>query len=1159
MRKSILFLFVLVSTMSMAQNEYYMSNATVSDCSGKLFDSENGLRTGEYDHNEDYTFTICVPTATSITFTFKSFCTEKIEDYVILYDGKDTNATKLGTGRYHGTTNPGTFTTTGGCLTIYFHSDKSVACFGWEADWTTKRAPLQPPKFTVAPDVPCSSKTIGIKLDQKLHCDSMKNYNVFITGTDTTPVSSLKAINCDANNRTDTFNVTFSQVLDKGGRYNIVFTARLKDVCDSIWNLRDSIDFVIDDCPIDVELFANPDTICRGECTDIIATVTGGDSTKHVYTWNNGISGRKGPHTVCPTTTTWYTLTVADGVAVPDTDSILIVVTDPPVAMNDTTVCRSNAPFNLSATPAGGFWKGRGIVDSNAGLFNPGTARVGVNKIYYWSNGCVDSMYITVRDIDAGLPNASCPGLAPFLVIGHSPPGGKWSGTNIDSAGWFDPKDTGVFTVTYTWQGCTDTKTINVYPVQVPAFDTVCLSRDSIMLQAGVRGGTWSGRGLKDALSGWFYPPSAGAGTHQLIYNQNGCRDTTMITVISINARWNEVTCADRAPFNVVKALPAGGYWTGRGIVDSIQGTYDPSFVTAMGRTWYNDTLWYHVNGCVDFKIMYTRPTQVRIKLREFCIEDDRLFLNWKSVQRTPGGGKWTGPGISGNYFYPRTAGYGTHKLYYTRTGCTDSTTFVVFPKPDIQTDTSFCISDPQFKLKNNETGGFFSGRGIVNQNQGIFRPSAAGVGFHTIYFETVNGCIDSLEIEVYGKPVVTINPIAPSYCVKDQEIEIFGLPEGGTFVGTGMVDSFFNPKRAGTGSHTISYTFGTPTCFNTAQVTAVVIDTLQLTSVSDKDTICEGESVILTASGKAGRTANHQYRWSSGESTKSILKSPVVSTLYTITLDDNCSDPVTDSIYITVNPKVTISHATSPIKCYGLLGFAEVTPLSPDPHTIVWDTDPPFVGPRINALVADFYDVSVTNDLTGCRLDTTLYIPGYNKINAYFVTFPREGFCLNPFDPKVEIINQSIGGITGEWDFGDSTIIPYDPGVNPFHYYNYDTTNYVLTLRIANEGGCTDSFKVKICLDDSVYVIMPNAFSPSDDDGVNNEFFIYTAGVDKMEFHVYTRWGERVFYTEDKDFRWDGKYQGEFLPMGGYVFQIIYKGKKTVNKELNGVIYILR
>jgi gliding motility-associated-like protein len=1161
MKYSLLLLGILVNSILFAQlPEYYMSNATVSDCSGTIYDSEEGLKTGEYDHNEDFIFTICVSTATSVTLTFNSFCTEVIEDYVIIYDGKDTNSTRMGTGgRYHGTKNPGSFTSSGSCITIYFHSDKSVACFGWDADWTTKRKPLQPPKFVAAPDVPCSSQTIGIKMDQKLDCDSINNFKVFITGTDTTPVSAFKAINCDGNNQTDTFNVTFSKPLDKGGSYNIVFTAILYDVCDSIWNLRDSINFVIDDCPIEVDLAADPDTICRGNCTEIEATVTGGDSTKYVFTWNNGVTGKKGPHTVCPTATTWYKLTVSDGVSVPDTDSVLVVVTDPPVTMNDTVVCRSSAPFILTALPSTGYWKGTGILDSNTGRFSPTTAGPGAHIIYYWDNGCADSMKITVRDINAGLPNASCPGLAPFKVTGHSPVGGTWTGTNITTDGWFDPKDTGVYIVTYTWQGCTDTKTINVYPVKVPDTDTFCLSDVSVILKVGVAGGSWSGKGIKNPLSGIFYPPTAKSGTHELIYNQNGCRDTTYVTVIAIDARWNEVTCAENPPFNVIKAIPAGGYWTGRGIVDSLLGTYDASFVTALGRTWYNDSLFYHLNGCVDFKMMYTRRTEVRTKIKEFCIEDSRLALTWATVRRTPGGGKWTGPGIKGNYFTPRDAGYGTHKLYYTRTGCTDSTTFVVHPKALYQADTSFCISDPTFALYNGEGSGFFSGKGIIDQPKGLFRPSSAGVGFHTIYFESQYGCLDSLEIEVYGKPKVSITPIAPSFCVTDVEIEVFGFPEGGVFTGTGMIDSFFNPKRAGTGTYSIMYKYGTPTCFNTAVVKARVIDTLKLTATTNFDTICEGESVILTASGQFGRTANHQFKWSTGESSKSVLKTPVVSTLYTVTLSDNCSDPVIDSLLITVHPKVRIDHVTSAIKCYGELGYAEIIPRSSDPHTVEWATSPAVIAPRLNALVADFYDVSVKNNLTGCSLDTTIFIPGYNKINAYFVTFPREGYCLNPFDPKVEIINQSIGGITGTWDFGDSIVIPYDPAGNPSHVYDYDQTGYVITLRIENEGGCKDSFKVNICLDDSVYIVLPNAFSPKNDDGLNNEFFIHTAGVDKIEFYVYTRWGELVYFSEDKDFRWDGTYRGELLQLGGYIYQIIYKGKKTPYQEINGVLHIIR
>ena len=105
-----------------AQNDFYMSNATVSDCKGNFFDSDNGSTSNDYDHNEDYIFTICVPGAESITLSFTAFCTEADLDYLIIYDGSDTTANKL-SGKLSGSTTPGSYTSTDSCMTIYFHSD----------------------------------------------------------------------------------------------------------------------------------------------------------------------------------------------------------------------------------------------------------------------------------------------------------------------------------------------------------------------------------------------------------------------------------------------------------------------------------------------------------------------------------------------------------------------------------------------------------------------------------------------------------------------------------------------------------------------------------------------------------------------------------------------------------------------------------------------------------------------------------------------------------------------------------------------------------------------------------------------------------------------------------------------------------------------------
>ena len=57
-----------------AQPLYVMQNLTVDDCEGMLTDSEEGPEPGQYNHNEDYTFTICVDQADEIIITFDFFC-----------------------------------------------------------------------------------------------------------------------------------------------------------------------------------------------------------------------------------------------------------------------------------------------------------------------------------------------------------------------------------------------------------------------------------------------------------------------------------------------------------------------------------------------------------------------------------------------------------------------------------------------------------------------------------------------------------------------------------------------------------------------------------------------------------------------------------------------------------------------------------------------------------------------------------------------------------------------------------------------------------------------------------------------------------------------------------------------------------------------------
>jgi gliding motility-associated-like protein len=1151
--------FFLKSDYVVAQNDYFMSNASVSDCKGNFFDSDNNdVTSGDYDHNEDYIFKICVKNAQTITLVFNSFCTEKTEDFLIIYDGSDTNATKL-SGKLSGTANPGTFKSTSGCLTIYFHTDKSVACDGWSAYWTTKVKPIPDPTFSSPPLASCKATSIGVRFDQKFNCDSIKAGNFSVTGIINPNITSVTAVGCDGNNETDSFLLGLSTPLDKSGSYNFSFDAVKYDACDSAWQLNVDTTFQINDCPIFVILTAVPDTICKGTCTDITAQVTGGDSTKYNFTWTPTISGNFGPNSYCPTTSGWIKLRVTDGSAAPGEDSIWIEVVDPPQARTDTTVCRTNPPFNLTATPAGGFWRGKGITDSINGTYSPQQAGSGLDTVLYFYAGCSDDVVVNVRGIYAGAPNAACPGTSPFNVTGYSPFGGTWSGPNITSAGLFDPIDTGVFVVTYTWNGCTDTKDINVYPISVTPFDTTCQSTASVQLTFNPIGGRWSGPGFINTANGIFYPPRARGGSKTLIYSMNGCRDTTIMNVINIDARWNQIACPDAPPFNVYAGIPVGGVWSGVGITDTILVTYDASFIYGLNRTWYNDPVRYMVNGCVDMKLVYVRKTYVIFDTLQFCIEDTSLLLNWTSTRRSPGGGKWSGPGITGNYFNPASAGYGIHTTYYNAYGCMDSLMMVVHPQVSIQTDTTLCITDNAFILQNDPNGGTWLGTGIQNSISGLFDPGKAMIGMHKIYHISNKGCLDSMNIEVEGKPVVNLSGYDPVYCFKDSLFTIVGTPLGGTLTGTGITGNSFRPKDAGTGLHQLHYQFGTPTCFSADSVIVQVLDTLKGNLVIDSDSLCDGEGAVVTATAFRGRGSGYTYSWQGDPSTSRTLFQKPVSSSWTIgTFSDGCSDTYKDSIYINVFPKVEVLSTTSPIQCYGTQGFAEVNPNFADPYKITWFTSPIANTNRINVLVSNTYQFRMENLNTKCALDSGIFVPSYPLLKAYFITTPSSGFCLNPFDPILYVINFTEGATAGIWDFGDGYTEPYDPAANPSHVYAPDTNWYPISLYVTNAGGCVDSFFADVCLDDSVYLVVPTAFSPGVD-GINDLYHIPSAGVTSFTIEIFNRWGERVYFSDDKNFGWDGKYLNDYVENGVYSYLIIYKGKNVIAKAAKGSIYVIR
>ena len=137
-------------------------------------------------------------------------------------------------------------------------------------------------------------------------------------------------------------------------------------------------------------------------------------------------------------------------------------------------------------------------------------------------------------------------------------------------------------------------------------------------------------------------------------------------------------------------------------------------------------------------------PTVMQAPFSDVCSTGGVVNL----VGGSPSGGSYSGTGTSGSQFDPSVSGVGSFPLTYSYTdgnGCansaTESITVIQGPTVTLAPYSDVCDTDPFFTLTGgNPSNGTYSGPGVT---AGVFNPSSAGVGVHTITytFTDGNGC----------------------------------------------------------------------------------------------------------------------------------------------------------------------------------------------------------------------------------------------------------------------------------------------------------------------------------------------------------------------------------------------------------------------------------
>jgi gliding motility-associated-like protein len=711
------------------------------------------------------------------------------------------------------------------------------------------------------------------------------------------------------------------------------------------------------------------------------------------------------------------------------------------------------------------------------------------------------SMTVTVNPIPTMTtpPNVSaCPSdNVPASVFVSNPVGATFNWTNTNTAvglGASGAGDTPVFTatngtgssisgtvsITPTLNGCignpvTYTITVNdLFDPTITPAGPFCVDATSVNLAAVDGGGTWSGTGITNGATGTFDPATAGAGTHTISYTIAGSCGGTDTENIIVNALPVVDPIVDIAACNndpiaasAFTSTPAGASfdWTNSNTTIGLgaSGTGNTPGFTATNGTGsaisgiisVTPTL----NGCIGLPITYTITINNQFDatitpVGPYCESDASVTMT-----AVDAGGTWTGNGITNGAtgtFDPTTAGAGTHTITYTIGGsCGDVQTTTITVNPDMDATISaagpFCTNDPAIALTAVDAGGVWSGTGITNAALGIFDPSIALDGTHTITYTIAGACgdVQTVNIVVSSQLDATITPVA-NVCEQDASFNFLAVDAGGTWTGPGITDGTngtFDPIIAGPGTHTITYTLG-GSCGDVQTTNITVLPNMDAT-ITPAGPFCTGNTSTTLTAVDAGGVWSGTGITNAATGTFDPATAGVGTHLITYTIAGQCGDIQTVEIVVVSNFDATITP----------VGPFCVNATTVDLNTV--NGGGSFTGTGITDAVNGIFDPA----LAGHGTHTITYtIPGAcGDVQTTTITvnpLPTVTFSVDNATGCIPVTatftdNTGLAGSTVTWSMSDGFISTSTGSVT--HTFN-SVGCFDVTLQVTSAQGCTSS-----------------------------------------------------------------------------------------------------
>ena len=766
------------------------------------------------------------------------------------------------------------------------------------------------------------------------------------------------------------------------------------------------------------------------------------------YTWNTGATN--GAIMVTPSVTTNYTVTGSNGSCLSNTTVLVNVIPTPSLTANNQTVCPGGSA-TLTANGAISY------VWNTGALTNIIVVSPTVNTIYTFtgtSNGCSNTKTVSVNlgpslGINLSISNVSiCLGSTTSIIASGASSYTWNTGSNSNSI-VVSPVSTTTYSVVGVNGACTGNTITTIYVSASPTLasnnPSVCLGSVAVLTVTGANSYTLN----PGNLTGSSFSISPLATSVYTVVGNNGICSVIINPTVYVNsiptvAVNNQTICNGGTTTLIASGANSYSWNTG-----SISNSIVVSPISSTNYTVVGTSL-----GCTNTG---TVSVTVNALLILNPIASPSIICSSSSSTLTANGASsytWsTGSNSSSIVVSPSVTT--SYTLIGSSGTCNSNTiiTIVVSPTPSVtltsSPNSSICAGASATLSANGASSySWSSGAGTSSI---IVSPSIT-----TVYTVTGTslGCSDTQTTSVAVGPstiILVLNASSPSLCAGgNSSITVNGASTYTWSSGSNSQSFAVTPSL----TTTYSVTGSNAGCnaFGAITITVIPIPTLTLVS-SPGNTICTGATATISVIG-----ANN-YTWSTGSNSNSVLVTPSVNTVYSVT-GSNSGCISTESITIStgaISLPITIVSSPSTI-CIGL----STTITASGASTYSWS----------NGSNASFIVVNPTVSSTYSVVGANGFCSGTNSANITVSALPILTITALPAGPICAGANATlnvIGATTYSWNNGSSS--------NPLVVSPTVTTVYTVT---GDNNGCanTQTIAVTVGAGSIAVAITPNSSS---------------------------------------------------------------------------------